>query len=650
MAQKRLYKAEVLSSIKSVKADDEGDLIIEGFANTVTKDRAGDIIPKEAWQAFGALENFLKNPIILAFHDHSKPIGKMLSHEVTDLGLKIKAKISKGAGNVHELIKDGTLSAFSVGFVIKDARFDDKTDTYFITEVELHEVSVVSVPCNQDSVFSVAKSMDTEDFKKFKHEHLPIDKEIKMTTEELQAMLEELKSNSTANTEEAVKKAIAEMKAAEKAEKAAKEKAEKEAEARATETKEAAKKAAEELVDQLKKEMEDKNGNVNELVKAQQDQIIALKDEIAQVVASRNKPFNAVTTAMKNGVGQDQEKDIDNLVMLSTIKKVDMFDTSYGKQYKTNIKAVNPSSSIQVSSDGYETVFATNLIRDIQAALVVAPLFTEMTMTSANLTIPVNPNRGNATWVAAAAMNDGSDPSRTGAENTVTLTERTLTTFKLAAKTYLTEETEEDAILSLVPVLRQHLVEAHANEMDRAFLIGSGAGQPKGLVTQAEAVASSAQTQVTAAKADGSVLVTAKDLLAARRKLGLYGVNLKDIVAIVSQDAYWDLIQDPEWGDVQQVGMDNATKLNGEVGNVYGMPVVVSNQFAAKAVSTSFAVLVNKTNFVTTRQRGVTLRSDFDVELDRTVFVATQRVNLEPLIEASTGNGKGVVSLTYAAV
>ena len=162
------------------------------------------------------------------------------------------------------------------------------------------------------------------------------------------------------------------------------------------------------------------------------------------------------------------------------------------------------------------------------------------------------------------------------------------------------------------------------------------------------AVAAGAQTSVSTAKADGTVKVTAADLLAARRKMGLYGIDIKDISLIVSQDAYWDLLEDAEWADVQQVATAS-TKLVGEVGNVYGMKVLVSDEFAAKAVSTAYAVMVNTSNFVVTRQRGVTLRSDFDIELDRTVFVATQRVNLEPLIEASAGNGKGVVAVTYAA-
>jgi hypothetical protein len=245
-------------------------------------------------------------------------------------------------------------------------------------------------------------------------------------------------------------------------------------------------------------------------------------------------------------------------------------------------------------------------------------------------------------------MGDGTAKARTGNEITVTLTEKTLKTFKLAAKTYLTEETEEDAIISVIPLLRSHLVESHASEMDAAFLIGDGTAKPKGLVTQAKAA--TGQNHVTTATAAGNVKVTAAHLLSARRKMGLYGVNIKDISLVVSQDAYWDLLEDSEWADVQQVGDANAVKLQGEVGNVYGMKVLVSDEFAAKAVSAAFAVMVNTSNFVTTRQRGMTLRSDFDIELDRTVFVATQRVNLESLIDDGSGNGKGVVSISYAAV
>jgi HK97 family phage major capsid protein len=284
-------------------------------------------------------------------------------------------------------------------------------------------------------------------------------------------------------------------------------------------------------------------------------------------------------------------------------------------------------------------------MRDIQAELVIAPLFEEITMTSANLTIPINPGRGSASWVDSTTY--GTDAT-SGNAITVQLTERTLKTFKLAAKAYLTEETEEDAIIAVLPILRGHLVEAHAAAIDTAFLRGTGTGQPKGLITQAAAVGA-AFTEVTTANAAGTVRVTAKMILAARRKLGLYGINLNEVTLVISQDAYWDLLLDDQWADVQQVGQAAAVKLTGEVGNIYGMRVLVSNNFPAKAVNAAFGVLVNTKNFVVPRLREVTVKTDMDIEKDRRVFVATQRLNLEPLIEQTAGNGKGIVQITYAA-
>lgn len=633
MSLKKNYEAKFVSRIKNLEEDENGDLIIEGWANTVSKDRAGDVIPAETWRKAGALDNYRNNPILLAFHDHSNPIGRVIELEVREQGLYVRAKVSKGAGNVHELIKDGTLSTFSVGFIIKDANYDGERDIYFITEVELLEISVVSVPCNQDSTFSVAKSL--AEYEKFKSN---FNKENKTMTKpfDIEAfraeMLEANKSviTSALQEQEAAKEAA---KAKAEADRLAAEKAEKN-------MKTTARVEAEALVAELKNALNEKDGVFAETVKAQAEQITELRDEIASLVnSSRRAPVGKAVNAAITGVA---EKDIDVLVMLGMIKNMPIDQTRLGKKHFAHAaKAVNSSSSIQVSSEAYETEFSTNLIRDIQAELVIAPLFQEITMNTANLTIPINPSRRNATWVDST---DFGKAGSSGSELSVALTEKTLKTFKLAAKVYLTEETDEDVIIAMVPILRQHLVEAHANAIDTAFLLGSGTGQPKGLVKQAEA-ASIIETST----ANMSTKVTAKMILKGRRKLGLFGVNRSDLVAIVSQDAYWDLIEDDEWADVNLVGAEYATKLKGEVGNVYGMPVLVSNAFEAKALDKTFAVIVNKTNFMVARQRGATVKTDFDVEKDRRVFVATQRLNLEPLIEESAGNGKGVVAIQYAA-
>ena len=148
------------STFKSLGETDDGGIDIKGSASTNGIDRAGDIIESDAWTK-GGLENFKNNPIILFNHNYDKPIGRAKDLKVTENGLEISAKISKAAGDVTQLIKDGVLGAFSVGFKVKDADYMTETDGYKIKDAELFEVSVVSVPCNQGATFGLSKSFES---------------------------------------------------------------------------------------------------------------------------------------------------------------------------------------------------------------------------------------------------------------------------------------------------------------------------------------------------------------------------------------------------------------------------------------------------------------------------------------------------------
>ena len=168
-----------LTAAFTTKASDTEDdtLVIKGMANTVAKDRAGDVIVAEAWTTSNALTNYMKNPIVLAFHNHSLPIGSVVKITPTALGLEVEAEISKAAGHVYDLIRDGVLKTFSVGFRCLDADYDDSTGIFIIKDVELHEISVVSVPCNQESTFQVAKSLTAHDYREFKKQVTTVEQE-----------------------------------------------------------------------------------------------------------------------------------------------------------------------------------------------------------------------------------------------------------------------------------------------------------------------------------------------------------------------------------------------------------------------------------------------------------------------------------------
>jgi HK97 family phage prohead protease/HK97 family phage major capsid protein len=149
--------------VKSVEKK-AGGLQIAGYANTVTKDRVGDIIVPSAWTK--GIDNFKKNPILLYQHDPSKPIGRVTDCKVDKTGLFVEAFISDAAEEqfkIHTLIRDDVLKAFSVGFRVLDQKYDNSKEASMITDVELLEISVVTIPANQDSLFSLRKSFGSEE-------------------------------------------------------------------------------------------------------------------------------------------------------------------------------------------------------------------------------------------------------------------------------------------------------------------------------------------------------------------------------------------------------------------------------------------------------------------------------------------------------
>jgi HK97 family phage prohead protease/HK97 family phage major capsid protein len=178
--QKTFYIDTDDFAVKSVS--DNKTLKIAGYANTADKDRTGDIVLPDAWTK--GVENFRRNPILLYQHDHGKPIGKINNITVDKKGIFVEASVSEAAEKQHgvkTLIRDGILKSFSVGFRIKDADYDKRSDTFMIKDLELLEISVVSVPANQNSLFSVRKSFeDDNSYTDFKGQFAIAEQEIEI--------------------------------------------------------------------------------------------------------------------------------------------------------------------------------------------------------------------------------------------------------------------------------------------------------------------------------------------------------------------------------------------------------------------------------------------------------------------------------------
>ena len=659
------------STFKSLGETDDGGVNIKGSASTNGLDRAGDIIESEAWMK-GGLENFKGNPIILFNHDYNKPIGRATGLEVTDKGLDITAKISKAAGDITQLVKDGVLGAFSVGFRCKDSEYMTETDGYKIKDAELFEVSVVSVPCNQGATFGLAKSFDSmEEYRNYQKEILQANStaaadavKIEQPSEEKSSstetdMSEEKKSPEVAFDLESFAKEVAEKTAASIAMKQAEQKAKESAELEEKQAVEAEEKAAQEakqeetktiveaglsgaekLMNDLETRVNEKNEDLKSVVDSLEKQLAEKSEEIMSIRESKRH------FADRQGNG-DWKKAFENDIIdakfagLATGKG---WDNEFSKSL---MEKVNAHSGVGVSSADFEQVVSTNIERDIQNELVLAPLFREIPMTSANMIIPILPDSGYAEFQSAQTAS-GSSPHGNLAERGdtygspfggVDMTERTLSTVKLISQSYLGNETEEDAILPILPLIRESMVRSHARGIENAILAGNHdngvytSGAFAGLLNMADG--DNHETSDGASGFAASDAVTAADLLGMRKNMGKYGINPSEVVYIVSQDVYYNLLEDAEFQDANLVG-DMATKLSGEIGQVFGSRVLLCDEFATKAAGKYGAIAVYPRNYVMPRLRGVTIESDYEVANQRRVLVASQRIGFTDLIDGAT--------------
>ena len=650
------------STFKFVEEADDGSVNIKGYASTNDTDRAGDVIEKEAWEK-GGLDNYTNNPVILFNHDYNRPIGRATGLETDDRGLRITANISKSAGDVTNLVKEGILRALSVGFRVKDADYIEETDGLKISDAELFEVSVVSVPANQAATFSVAKSFDTQsEYDEWKKQFVKIteadkpqdtddslssrNNEMSEKTEDFN--LEEFAKKVASETAAKIAMQQAEQKAAEKAdaEKAAEEQAVQEAEleSKKAEVKaivEAGTSGAEELVSDLEKRVNDKYDNVEEVVDSLKAELKEKSEEITKIRESKRQFGDRGRPLDPNADIKDIE---DAWLLAKAIGARSIEDTKYGKSV---MEKQNAMSGVAVSSADFEQIVSTNVERDIELQLILAPLFREIQMSSATQILPILPDSGYAEFTSNQAAT-GSSPHGNLAQTGDTygspyggidMTERTLSTKKLISTSYLGNETEEDAILPILPLLRESMIRSHARGVENSILAGDDADGAygtsgatyEGLLHLARN--DSDYTQSSTAFASESL--TALNLLAARKNMGKYGLNPADVVFVVSLASYYQLLEDAEFQDVNLVG-SAATKLSGEIGSVFGSKVIVCPEFATAAVNKFYACAVYARNFVRPVLRGMTVESDYEVAAQRRVLVASQRIGFIDLIDGAT--------------
>lgn len=642
---KVLYVNSSFTKSEPTTTDESVEMLtIKGYASTTDVDRQGDIVPVSVWEK--GIQNYLKNPVILAYHNHSAPIGRMVEHKVDERGLLVKARISSAAGDVYKLVKDGVLTAFSIGFRIVDAEYNSAAELFVVKELELHEISVVSVPANQNTLFSLSKSFENdEEFKSFKMQFAPksesakglessteasseVKKEMEMDPKQLEQMLADAASKAAEQTA----KAIVESQAKALADKAAADKAEVELDARvkaAVASISTVDTGAEKLLAEVEKRLASAEESSKSVIAGLEASLKEKASEIEAITKSKMS-FQEAKDGMTYG---DKEK----AVFLAKMAGKSIDGTRLGRDLVQKYGAHVPSAT-------WELEVSLNLESEVRRRLVVAPVFRNIAMQTNVMTIPVNPEAGTATWVTNAEFGAvpatlGAAGASAGASATHALKEITLNAYKLATNEYTAYEEEEDSLLALMPIIRDGMVRRVARAVDKAFLLGAGSGSDpvKGLSNWATNTTATGNTVVAG--------MNVAKLRTLRQGLGAWGLDPAEVIYIINTDTYYQLLEDTTFQTMNQVG-SQATLLTGQIGQIGGSPVLVSAEFASPGTGIAGAIAVNPGNFIVGNQRGLRIDTQELVETQRRVMVASLRTGMT---RVTTNLGNAVTAHKYTA-
>lgn len=154
-------RLDIPLKIKSVSESGE----FEGYGSVFgVEDSYSDVVVKGAFQKSLALwAEKGRLPSMLWQHKMSEPIGIYTEMKEDDHGLYVKGRLlidgDDLAKRAHAHAKAGSLGGLSIGFILKDWEYDSQKGVYLLKEIDLWEVSLVTMPANDEARISEVKSM-----------------------------------------------------------------------------------------------------------------------------------------------------------------------------------------------------------------------------------------------------------------------------------------------------------------------------------------------------------------------------------------------------------------------------------------------------------------------------------------------------------
>lgn len=300
------------------------------------------------------------------------------------------------------------------------------------------------------------------------------------------------------------------------------------------------------------------------------------------------------------------------------------------------------------------TGIGASLHEKVRAAGKVAPLFTR-------IDLPTNPWKWPLEGADASAYRVAEPTSDTATKVTVSTPGTGAATFDaeiFGGRTLFSRSLEADSALAVLPFTQMKLVKAFMNAEERAILDGDTDGTHQDTdvgasTTDARTAWDGLRKKALAQTVATATTITALNLGVVRKAMGKWGVNPSDLAFIIGVSNLHSLLADTNLLTVDKMG-PQATILNGMVGSVFGVPVIVSEwvreDLNASGVNDGITTTKTYMLAVNRNEWAIGQRMALDVETDDSIYresfqrvvVAFQREDFQNLGDAATNEDTAI--------
>ena len=600
----------------------EEQQIIEGFGSTDAVDDYNEVVEAESFREW--LPWFLEFPTVCFNHElfYELPIGKVLKAEIREHGLWVEVLVSKSAPKVWQLIKEGILKAFSIGFGGLEFKKDD-TDgarpALTWTKIKLVELSVVTLPAQREALFAVAASKGIDLGSLFSNPQdakgagiMPpevvtkadvtkiVSTEIKDTAANLETIATDAGAAAAKSATDAISKTMdqraadfgRDVKALQEALANAATKAE------FTEAVDKIKADLMPVIEHMQRNAQPMLQNVGlEFLYDKRDMAASYLEKSIAREHSREllhirSLINLPEQVLRKGddraeLMEDFQFASDNLYILHNMAQIALGSAyggirslKYWSEYKRIESEFRKAMDTATATEGLEWVptnFSAQLHAEVTQLGELSGLFDQFTMPTKVYEWPIQVSRATA-YLMPESISDAAEavPASTPGTGQTTFTAK-----KLMARVLTSREFEEDSIIAALQFIRTEIAMQFARAREDTILNGDTAAPHQDVdVTNAKDhrkawLGLRAYALDNSYGTDTSTFALA-DLRTIRGTLGKYGVHPKNLAYILSPTIYiTKFLADSDITTMEKAGA-RATWLQGEADSVDGAPIRVS--------------------------------------------------------------------------